>query len=217
MQSLTNDSGYYRAQLTNKLLNYAPEISPHMNSTIFKQLVSGEPIEARFPYGKPFIIENYAKLIFNTNELPKDVEHNEAFFRRFLILHFNVTIPEKDRDPDLAQKIIREELPGVFNWVLEGLHRLLMQKRFTPSEAVANAVNLYKNQSNTVKLFLDDEGYTPYTNSVMPLQLLYRSYHNYCTNYHYKPCALRSFSDRLRNLGIEPFRKNSGMFVNISK
>jgi putative DNA primase/helicase len=51
LQSLTNDSGYYRAQLTNKLLNYAPEISPHMNSTIFKQLVSGEPIEARFHRG----------------------------------------------------------------------------------------------------------------------------------------------------------------------
>jgi len=68
LQSLTNDNGYFRAMLANKLVNYASEINGKLEASIFKQLVSGEPIEARLPYGEPFTLTNYAKLIFNCNE-----------------------------------------------------------------------------------------------------------------------------------------------------
>jgi putative DNA primase/helicase len=67
LASLTSKEGYYRASLSDKLLNYASEISPSMDSTYFKQLVSGEPVEARLPHGKPFVLKDYAKFIFNTN------------------------------------------------------------------------------------------------------------------------------------------------------
>ena len=88
LQSLTNDNGYFRARLANKLVNYASEINGKLEASIFKQLVSGEPVEARLPYGQPFVLRDYAKMIFNINQLPKDVEHTNAFFRRF----FNNTI-----------------------------------------------------------------------------------------------------------------------------
>lgn len=85
LQSLTDKDGYYRASLANKLLNYASEINGKIENSFFKLLASGEPIEARLPYCKPMVITDYAKLIFNCNELPKDVEQTNAFFRRFLI------------------------------------------------------------------------------------------------------------------------------------
>ncbi len=123
-------SEYHRAVLANKLLNFSPEISTRMHSAEkFKQLTSGEPIEARLPYGQPMILRNYARLAFNTNELPRDVEHSEAFFRRFLIVPFDVTIPEPRRNPNLAREIIETELSGVFNWVLAGLDRVLRMRR----------------------------------------------------------------------------------------
>ena len=84
--------------IANKLVNYASEISGKLETSIFKQLVSGEPVEARLPYGKPFSITGYAKLIFNCNELPKDVEQTRGYFRRFLIIPFEVTIPEAEQD-----------------------------------------------------------------------------------------------------------------------
>ena len=99
LQSLTDGYGYHRAMIANKLLNYASEINGKLEAAIFKQLVSGEPVEARLPYGNPHIISGYAKLMFNCNELPMNVEHTEAFFRRFLIIPFNVTIHESERDP----------------------------------------------------------------------------------------------------------------------
>src|SRR5581483_6514634 len=138
LQSLGHE--YSRAKLANKLLNYASEISTRLESETLKKLASGEPVEARLPYGQPFILTGYAKLAFNCNELPRDVEHTEAFFRRFLIVPFDVTVPEEMRNPNLAREIIAGELPGIFNWVLAGLKRLLRQKNFTECLAVRQAV-----------------------------------------------------------------------------
>ncbi len=107
LQSLTNDNGYFRAKIANKLVNYASEINGTLEASIFKQLVSGEPVEARLPYGQPFTLKQYAKLVFNCNELPKDVEHTNAYFRRFLIIPFDVTIPRKSRTRTCIPKSLK--------------------------------------------------------------------------------------------------------------
>jgi putative DNA primase/helicase len=114
LQDLTNENGYYRAMIGNVLLNYASEINGKLEASIFKKMVSGEPISARLPYGQPMQLTQYAKLIFNCNELPKDVEHTNAFFRRFLIITFDVTIKEENQDKQLHTKIIENELSQVF-------------------------------------------------------------------------------------------------------
>lgn len=217
LQSLTNETGYQRAKLTNKLLNYASEISPKMDSTIFKQLVSGEPVEARLPYKDPFILVDYAKLVFNTNELPKDTEQNEAFFRRFLIIHFAITIPPEERDPRLATEIVANELPGVFNWVLGGLRRLLVQKKLTHSDEIEKMGKAYRLQSDSVQLFLVDEDYEKAPNAEFRLKLLYQQYKDYCESYGYKTCALKTFSERLKNLEYAITRKSLGNVVGVQK
>jgi hypothetical protein len=64
------------------------------------------------PYGAPFTLKQCAKLIFNCNELPKEVEQTNAYFRRFLIIPFDITIPsEKQIDNWNAQL---EELDSFF-------------------------------------------------------------------------------------------------------
>jgi putative DNA primase/helicase len=217
LQSLTNESGYHRIKLIGKLLNYASEISSKMDSTLFKQLVSGEPTEARAPYGEPILIENYAKLIFNCNELPKDVEQNHAFFRRFIILEFGVTIPMEDRNPELAQKIIASELPGVFNLVMEGMTRLLEQKKFTYSAKTEAAVNTYQMQSDSVQLFLMDDQYQKDLTIYLKLKDLYANYRQYCHDSGYKACSLRVFSDRLRIQDYKMERRSYGIIVYATK
>ncbi len=106
-------------------------------------------------------MREYGKLMFNCNELPKEVEQTNAFFRRFLIIPFNQTIPESEQDPELAKKIIASELSGVFNWLLDGLRRLLSQKKFTQSEIVRNQIEAYRRESDSVAMFMEEEGYTP--------------------------------------------------------
>lgn len=153
LSSLTNENGYYRAKIANKLLNYSSEINNNIEAAIFKQLASGEPIEARLPYGDPITVKNYAKLMFNTNGFLVG-EQTNAFFRRFLIIHFNKTISEENQDPELSKKIIKTELSGVLNWALKGLTALLVNKEFTPSEEIKQTLNEYRQQSDPVQMFI---------------------------------------------------------------
>jgi putative DNA primase/helicase len=217
LQSLTNESGYYRAKLGDKLLNYASEISGNLETAMFKQLVSGEPIEARLPYKEPFILEQYAKLIFNCNELPRDVEHTQAYFRRFIIIPFDVTIPEREQDKQLASKIIKEELSGVFNWVLEGLHRLLEQGNFTYSEAVEKQLSDFRKQSDSVQMFLDEFGYSRAANDSQLIKEIYSQYRIFCTDDGFRPVNKTHFIRRLGALGIIIERKGAGNVAFISK
>lgn len=216
LKSLTNDDGYYRAMLANKLVNYASEIGVNLETSIFKQLVSGEKVEARLPFRDPFMIENYAKLIFNCNELPWDVEHTMAFFRRFLIIPFDITIPDEEQDKQLASKIINEELSGVFNWVLDGLNRLLMQKKFTDCEAVKAQLDLFRRQSDSVLMFVDDSLYIKSPDEYKLLKNLYTEYRTFCTEDGLKPVSKIKFSKRLETAGFVIEKKNIGNVVFIA-
>ena len=202
LQSLTNENGYFRAKLANKLVNYASEINGNLEASIFKQLVSGEPVEARLPYGQPFILKQYAKLIFNCNELPKDVEHTNAYFRRFLIIPFDVTIPEQEQDKNLHTKIIQSELSGVFNWVLQGLNRLLEQKHFSQCEASQQAVEQYKTESNSVQMFLNENEYVSSPTENRLIKNLYPEYRAFCIDDGMPPFKKSNFIKQLRALGL---------------
>jgi len=217
LQSLTNENGYFRAKLSNKLVNYASEINGNLEASIFKQLVSGEPVEARLPYGQPFTLKQYAKLIFNCNELPKDVEHTNAYFRRFLIIPFDVTIPSEEQDKELHIKIIEGELSGVFNWVLDGLGRLLKQKRFSACDAAKKAVEQYRIESDSVQMFLGEYGYKVSLVLELPLKDMYGDYRSFCLENGFKSCSSRTFGDRLRNSGFQATRRNYGYVVHAEK
>lgn len=202
LQSLTNENGYFRAKLANRLVNYASEINGNLEASIFKQMVSGEPVEARLPYGQPFILKQYAKLIFNCNELPKDVEHTNAYFRRFLIIPFDVTIPPQEQDKSLHLKIIESELSGVFNWVLEGLNRLLEQKKFSYCEAAQQAVEQYKIESNSVQMFLNDNEYKASPTRYRLIKELYPIYRAFCIEDGMPPFKKINFIKQLKALGF---------------
>jgi putative DNA primase/helicase len=156
-------------------------------------------------------------MIFNCNELPKDVEHSEAYFRRLLIIPFNITIPENEQDKQLAQKIIDTELSGVFNWVLEGLSRLLKQKKFTASETVCQERIQYEKESDSVRLFLDEMNYAPSHAHWIQLKNLYAEYRDFCIESGYKPVNSLNFRKRLKNANIVTERKNLGNVAFLGK
>ena len=217
LQNLTKYDSYQRAELSNKLLNYASEINGKLEASIFKQLVSGEPVEARQIYGRPFVMREYGKLMFNCNELPKEVENTNAFFRRFLIIPFDQIIPENEQDPELAAKIIRDELSGVFNWMLEGLGRLLQQRTFTRSTMIREQVEDFRRESDSVAMFLDEGGYKPDPQSSILLKDLFYDYRSFCYENGYTPCSLKTVSKRLKNAGYKTERRAPGYTVYVAK
>jgi len=210
LQTLTDDKGYHRAKIANKLVNYASEINGKLEADIFKQIASGEAIDARLPYGEPFIIQDYAKLIFNCNELPKDVEHTNAFFRRFLIVGFDITIAESKQDKELSKKIINNELSGVFNWILQGLDRILKQKNFSKCEAIDNARANYEKQSDSVKMFIEEYKYETSSTEYTVIKTMYEQYRSFCIEDGFRPVNKSNFMKRLTHYKIFVKRISEG-------
>lgn len=217
LNSLCQENGYYRSMLQNKLINFASEISGHMNTTIAKALISGEEIEVRRPYHDPEIMSDYAKLMFASNNLPESVENNLAFYRRFLIIGFDITIPEDQINPQLAQIICNTELSGVFNWVLEGMERLIENKKFTYSEKSEKLLNDFRLQSDNILLFLDELQYIPDIKNEIRLNEMYKVYRNFCHENGYRSESNKKFANRLRAIGYTLFRKNYGVIVNANQ
>lgn len=214
IKALCDEKGYHRSELTGMLLNWASEIAATLsNSAMFKALSSGEPVEARRPYGNAFILYDIPKLAFNTNVLPKDAEMTSGFFRRFIIIPFDHTVPVEKRNPRLAQEIIETELAGVFNWVLEGLQRLLQQRGFTHSAGIDQMVEKYRKQSDSVALFIEDIGLIVSATDLLPLKDVYDLYKAYCRDNGLVSCSNKVFSDRLRQNGFTITRRNYGRII----
>ncbi len=213
LQNLTSNEGYFRAELQDKLLNYATEISGRIDTSIFKQLASGEPVEARFIYKRAFTLTRYARLMFNSNTLPRDTESTHAFFRRFIIVPFEVVIPEAEQDPDLADKIIENELPGVLNWALEGLDRLLTTKHFTHSDKVESAGRTFRRQSDCTVMFLEHEGMAPGIACKVSSSELYRKYVEFCHGERVNALYKQAFLKKLASLGYEKQHTRIGNII----
>lgn len=218
LESLTDKEGYYRAMMVDKLLNYASELNANQATTDkTKQLISGEKIQARLPYGQPFNMTDYAKLIFNCNELPKNAEQTNAYFRRFLIINFEQTIPEAEQDVRLSKKIIESELSGVFNWVLLGLNRLLEKEGFTYCEAVNDARKQYELESDSVNQFINDNGYLPSTTNYFKITDLYPLYKQFCIEDGCQFVKKNNFKKRLIHLKITVVSINVGWVAYLEK
>jgi len=208
---------YHRAQLSEKLLNYGSEINGDMNLDVFKALASGEPVTARNPYQRVFHVDNYGKFIFNCNELPKKTENSNGFYRRFLIIKFGVTIPREEQDKQLHKKIIETELPGILNWALVGLNRLLINKRFSSGTLMEYEIEEYKRNTDSVKAYLDEEKFIPDIGTSFTLSKIYEDYKKFCKDNNFMPLGNIKLREDLSNKGYFSKRTNAGMIIYMKK
>ena len=201
-----------RGILADKLINYASEISRNLKADAFKTLSSGEPIEAKYLYKDPFIMTDYAKLQFNCNELPKAAEYTHGYERRFLIVPFGVTIAKEKQDRQLKGRIIANELPGVFNWTLEGMKRIIEQEgNFTGSDVIDAAAKKHQENSDTILRFLKDQemGYTAHDTNLVYGNAIFDDYKAWCVeeNCRYDHITRQIFYERLESKGIKQAEK----------
>ena len=176
--SLTDltDDDTKRASFEHKMVNISFETGRNINPNVMKQLTSGEPVTIELKYVNPRQMTEYGKIITSTNQLPR-AENTPAFFRRIIILPFTTTITEEEKDINLADKL-KEELPGILNWVLRALPGLMSRKAFSMCRNSVRAMEEYKLESDNVNLFLHEmlEVSDDFTNGMD----LYRAYQNYC-------------------------------------
>jgi putative DNA primase/helicase len=113
-----------------------------LSEALIKLITGSDWISARNLYAAPFDFRPLFKLFVAGNHRLVIRGTDEGMWRRIHLIPFAVTIPPKERDPNLFEKL-RAELPGILNWALSGC--LDWQKqRLDPPPAVVDAVAEYK-------------------------------------------------------------------------
>ena len=192
LSDLTNDA-IKRAGIEGKLLNISHESGKDVNPNVLKQLASGERVTIERKYKDPREINDYGKFGAAFNQLPR-AEVTGGYFRRIIILPYNVTITEEEKDVQLAQKL-KTELPGILNWVLQALPGLMKRCTFTDSDICKKAMSSYLMQSDNVRLFYSEmcepQEYTTIGDT------LFTAYKDFCKDSLLYPLGKNRFYKRL--------------------
>jgi len=126
LSDICSTTGYSIPSLQHALLNVGGELDADElgQSSRFKLLVGGEPLEVRMIYGRPYTMTDYvAKLVFLTNHLPRFRSGTDAELRRIQFLCWD-KVPAKP-DPKLLDMVANER-DGVFTrWMVPALQSIL--------------------------------------------------------------------------------------------
>ncbi len=125
-----------------------------LNESLIKDIVSGDTISARFMYHEFFDFQPHCKVWIRGNHRPVIRDQSYGMWRRVVLVEFRESIPEKDRDPALLEKLKRES-PGILNWAVEGCLRWQCDGLRVP-KSIEDDVQEYKKNEDTLGLFLDD-------------------------------------------------------------
>lgn len=190
------------SELLGKLLNTGDDIGNGYiddNST-FKKLVTGESINVERKGSDPFDFNNYAKLIFASNEIPRINDTTNALMRRLIIIPFDAkfTAKDPDYDPFIKEKLLSEgSLEYLLKLAVDGLKRLLRNNKFTEVEKVQDALESYEKINNPIVAFLDEKKVeNELTDTV------YLKYTTWCIESRLKPVSKIMFSRELVKRGF---------------
>lgn len=118
-----------------------------------------------------------ARFMILSNELPRFGDASGAIASRFLVARTTESFLGKE-DKGLEQRL-HAELPGIFNWALEGLAALDATGRFTESEGSKTERDALTALASPISMFLD-EHFEPDTNGWVATDRLYGRWRSWC-------------------------------------
>lgn len=190
-------------QLEGKLANIGDDISNGYiddNST-FKKLVTGETVNVERKGKDPFDFNNYSKLIFSCNEIPRINDLSDGLKRRIIFIPFNAKFSKKDSDydPFIIDKLMsNESLEYLLKLALEGLERILYNRAFTTPKSVEDTWNDYEKRNNPIIGFLEEGKIENESTKDVYLQ-----YQTYCTESGLKHLSRIAFSREICKHGFK--------------
>lgn len=125
----------------------------------------------------------FCRLMCFGNQLTDSLyDHSNGAFRRRLILTTKQKEPGRVDNPQLAEEIIADELPGVALWMLEGLKRLQGNRwQFTISDTQRKQEQAYREDSFNLLAFLHDADWVQFDPAAsVTSRELYTAYCRWC-------------------------------------
>jgi putative DNA primase/helicase len=117
-----------------------------------KRLTGDKTLKARFMRQDYFSFQRTHKLWMVTNNRPAVRENTHAVWRRIRLIPFEITIPEDRQDKHLVDKL-REEWPGILNWMIAGCLEWQRSGLQAP-EVVESATRRYQEEQDILAEFV---------------------------------------------------------------
>jgi len=148
------DTAFGNQQLLGKMANINNDLNHHQitNTGTAKNAISGEDVTINQKEKTKFVAEPNAKHFYSANYPPRDKIDDDAYYGRWLTFRVPKTIPREDRDRKLRDKL-RQEIPGILQWSIEGLKRLENQNGFTAERTPEETKDLWRKYGDPVARF----------------------------------------------------------------
>lgn len=127
------------------------------NSKVVERLlnISGEDVVTADRKGRdPWVGQLPSRVVIMSNELPKLTDASNAFVNRFIMLYMPISHLGNE-DHGLKDRLAGE-LPGIFNWALEGLARLRINRCFHQPASGAELRYDMERLGNPISGFFED-------------------------------------------------------------
>lgn len=157
LQYLSNPQ--YTPLLINKMVNIDPEVSKNAveYEREFKLITGGknEKVSCNQKHIPTFEFTPRCKLLLSANIFPKITDHSSAFYQRLIVIPCNRRFLEHEKNRNL-HTLLREELPGIFNWACQGLWRFKERGRFKQYDFAVEAIQELEDENNPSNLFFKE-------------------------------------------------------------
>lgn len=189
-----------------------PKRGAKFNEGLLKAWTSGSPISARDLHSKPINFRPKAKLTFECNAFPVARGDDDGIWRRVLTPQFRHQVPEDRMDRLLPEKLRAHELPGILNWLVEGVGDWLRRGKLDMPESLKAVLEDYRRSSSPFGDWLRErcitgeaaEGHKELSG------VLYADFKKWFEDQGFeKPMSVRAFGDALRDRQIVLMGKNA--------
>lgn len=199
------------AETFGKLANIGDDIGDEFiaNPAIFKKLVTGERVSAERKGQNPFEFNNYSKLLFSANNIPRIKDKTGAVQRRLTIIPFDARFSADDPDfnPYIKHLLKTDEvMEYLINLGIAGLKRVLLNRKFTGSTKVQKAMDEYEENNNPIIGFFRECEDEEFQIENEPTNVVYKRYQEYCLANSLQPMSNIEFSkqvNRILNMRVE--------------
>lgn len=199
------------AELFGKLANIGDDIGDEFiaNPAVFKKLCSGDRVNVERKGRDPFDFNNYSKLLFSANDIPRIKDKSGAVIDRLIIVPFDATFSKSDPDfdPYIKYKLrSQKSMEYLIQLGLAGLKRVLAARCFTSSSRVEAELKEYEESNNPIISFFYEIDVNDIKNE--PTDKVYRRYNEFCINNNFTPMGKMEFVKKTNKyFGLEIKRK----------
>lgn len=168
----------------------------------FKKIVTAETTMEVEPKGKPkYKTKLYSRILCCGNgAIQSKFDRSDGFYRRLLISKVKPVHYDKP-DRTLSDQL-DQEIPGIINWLLEGLCRVVRNGFIIePSVRMTQELQSVRDSSDTIQLFMSDEQFIEYTgdkDDKVSIKQLYDAYESWCQDNNYLVIHKNTFGKVIR-------------------